>query len=336
MSRYLAPRNHILSMTAVLALTTAACNNSAFAERSGALAAPPAASPYSLEILDEMGLPVTNYHHRGRAYILGHSGERYVVRVTNPTPRRVEALISIDGLDAVDGEPADARKRGYVIQPYGELRVEGFRVSTAEVASFRFSSVRNSYAGRKGKARNVGVIGVAIFAEQEPPAMPLGQIVPEWQHYREDDARDRGGPRTGSRQYESAPSGGAQGAPPPAATERSDAAKAGRAEASASRRMPAMDEATGAPADPDYYQPPSPSARPGLGTEFGEYRYSAVTWTQFVRTHPTRPSAMLELRYNDAAGLQALGIRLVEADDVITRETAVPFPGDPHFARPPY
>jgi hypothetical protein len=333
MSRYQAPRPHIISLTAALALAAAACDNSAFAERAGALASPPAASPYSFEVLDEMGLPATTFHHRGRAYVLGHSGERYIVRVTNPTPRRVEALISIDGLDAVDGEPADMRKRGYVIQPYGELRVEGFRISTAEVASFRFSSVGNSYAGRKGKARNVGVIGVAIFAEQESPQMPLGHVMPEWQGYREDDARDRGAPRTGARNYDAAPGGGAQGAPAPAATERSDARKAGRAEASS--RMPSMDEEAGAPADPDCCAPP-PSARPGLGTEFGEYRYSAVTWTQFVRTHPVRPSAVLELRYNDAPGLQALGIRLVEANDVITRETAEPFPGDPHFARPPY
>lgn len=96
-----------------------------------------------------------------------------------------------------------------------------------------------------------------------------------------------------------------------------------------------MDEAAGAPAQDACCQPP-PSARPGLGTEFGEYRHSAVTWTQFVRTHPNRPSAVLELRYNDAAGLQALGIRLVETDDLITRETAVPFPGDPRFAHPPH
>jgi hypothetical protein len=333
MSRYQAPRPHILSMTAALVLATAACNNSAYAERTGALASPPAASPYSIEILDEMGLPITTYHHRGRAYVLGHSGERYVVRVTNPTPRRVEAVISIDGLDAVDGEAADLRKRGYVIQPYGELRVEGFRVSTAEVASFRFSSVRNSYAGRKGKARNVGVVGVAIFAEQEAPQMPLGHVMPEWDDYRGDGVRDRAAPRTGARHYETAPGGGAQGAPPPAATERSDAAKVGRAEAA--RRMPSMDAEASAPADEACCEPP-PSARPGLGTEFGEYRYSAVTWTQFVRTHPVRPSAVLELRYNDAAGLQALGIRLVDTNDVITRETAVPFPGDPHFARPPY
>lgn len=331
MSRHQALRPHVLlSSTATLLLTLAACNGSAYAERAGALATPPAASPYSFEILDESGLPLTTYYHRGRAYVLGHSGERYIVRVTNPTPRRVEAVISIDGLDAVDGEPADTRKRGYVIQPYGELRVEGFRVSTSEVASFRFSSVQSSYAGRKGKARNVGVIGVAIFTEQEAPQMPLGHVMPEWDDHHHARGRDRARPRTGARD-ENAP-GAAQGAPPPAASERS-AKAAGRAEAA--RRMPSMEPEAGAPADAECCQP-APSARPGLGTEFGEYRHSAVTWTQFVRSHPVRPSAVLELRYNDAPGLQALGIRLVDRHDVITRETAVPFPGDPRFARPPY
>jgi hypothetical protein len=35
-----------------------------------------------------------------------------------------------------------------------------------EVAAFRFGSVRGSYAARKGNDRNVGVIGVAFFAER--------------------------------------------------------------------------------------------------------------------------------------------------------------------------
>jgi hypothetical protein len=265
-----------------------------------------------------------------------------VVRVTNPTPNRIEALISIDGLDAVDGEPADMRKRGYVIQPYGELRVEGFRVSTEQVASFRFSSVGNSYAGRKGKARNVGVVGVAIFEEQGPPQMVIPQAAPEWHgqgYYRGGGAdRDRAVPAPSAPaadDFEGAPGGAATGkAPEPRAAERADAAKsAGRAEVS---RRPSMhmNEEASAPADGACCAPP-PSARPGLGTEFGEYRYSAVSWTQFVRTHPVRPSAVLELRYNDAPGLQALGIQLVDTNDIVTRETATPFPGDPGFAQPP-
>jgi hypothetical protein len=339
MSRYPAPRPHLVSVFGALLLGATACNNTAYADRTapGAIAAAPA--PYSIEILDEMGLPTTAYHHRGRTYVMGQAGERYVVRVTNPTPRRIEAMISIDGLDAVDGEPADMRKRGYVIQPYGELRVEGFRVSTEQVASFRFSSVGNSYAGRKGKARNVGVIGVAIFEEQGPPQMALGQAAPEGQGYYRGgggagDDRDQAAPSAPGKDFGGATGGDPRSAPEPRAAERADAAKSsGRIEASRSR-APSMNEEAGAPADSACCQPP-PSARPGLGTEFGEYRYSAVSWTQFVRTHPVQPSAVLELRYNDAPGLQALGIRLVHESDIVTREAATPFPGDPHFAQPP-
>ena len=46
------------------------------------------------------------------------------------------------------------------------VEIDGFRQSMDEVAAFRFGSVRGSYAGQKGNDRNVGVIGVAVFAER--------------------------------------------------------------------------------------------------------------------------------------------------------------------------
>ena len=52
---------------------------------------------------------------------------------------------------------------------------------------------------------------------------------------------------------------------------------------------------------------------------------------------PGRPVAIAELRYNDTAGLMALGIPvqpLPDAGELMTRETADPFPGD-RFARSP-
>jgi hypothetical protein len=76
--------------------------------------------------------------------------------------------------------------------------------------------------------------------------------------------------------------------------------------------------------------------RPGLGTEFGESRYSAASYTKFVRA-ADRPIAIAELRYNDSAGLMALGIPVAPMPDdgeIMMRETADPFPGD-NFARPP-
>ena len=51
-----------------------------------------------------------------------------------------------------------------------------------------------------------------------------------------------------------------------------------------------------------------------------------------------RPIAIAELRYNDTAGLVALGIPVQPIPDegeIMMRETANPFPGDRHFSRAP-
>jgi hypothetical protein len=79
------------------------------------------------------------------------------------------------------------------------------------------------------------------------------------------------------------------------------------------------------------------TARPGLGTEWGEERYSAVDFTRFERANQSTPSALAELRYNDAEGLRALGVILQPAPDsneIEQRETANPFPAR-GFAAPP-
>lgn len=88
--------------------------------------------------------------------------------------------------------------------------------------------------------------------------------------------------------------------------------------------------------------PPSKAApeteRPGLGTEFGERRHSSVRYTSLVREYPTRPSHVVEVRYDDRRGLIALGISVDEArpaaDDLSLRENADPFPNN-RFASPP-
>jgi hypothetical protein len=132
-------------------------------------------APYDVQVIRENGNTLPTYGHRDRFYVQGNAGERYIIRVTNPTARRVEAVVTVDGLDVIDGEDGDLRKRGYVVPPYGEVRVEGFRTSQSDVATFRFNSVNDSYANKKGKARNVGVIAVAIFEEIGP--QPEQQII---------------------------------------------------------------------------------------------------------------------------------------------------------------
>jgi hypothetical protein len=292
-------------------------------------------APYDVQILRENGDTLPTYAHRGRFYVQGNAGERYVVRVQNPTPNRIEAVVTVDGLDVVDGENGDLRKRGYIVPPYGEVRIEGFRTSTEDVATFRFSSVADSYAGKKGKARNVGVIAVALFEEEvQRPQEIIVQGAPPPHRFRRpaDDfevhSRAEGkAPSAPSKQAMRRPAPAPRPAPPPAA-------EAGGAPApSASAPADFYDEAP-----PPVVTREQSRSRPGLGTEFGEQRYSAVSFTRFVRA-ANRPIAIAELRYNDAAGLMALGIHvqpLPDEGEIMTRETADPFPGDHHrFATRP-
>lgn len=119
--------------------------------------------------------------HEGRRYVLGSLGQRYRVRIKNPTDARVEAVVSVDGLDALDGKAASLSKRGYVIPAFGSVTIDGFRTSLDTVAAFRFSSVSDSFAGRKGQDRNVGVIGVAFFRERAE--LPV-EVAPTWRPRR--------------------------------------------------------------------------------------------------------------------------------------------------------
>lgn len=101
-------------------------------------------------------------------YFEGRPGQRYAVVLLNPSPVRREVVVSVDGLDTMDGLPASLRKRGYILEPRSEFAVEGFRTSAETVAAFRFGSVANSYSERRhGTSRNVGVIGLAVFAEND-------------------------------------------------------------------------------------------------------------------------------------------------------------------------
>lgn len=120
----------------------------------------------TVSLLDEGRRPLPSVRAGGRVYVVGEHGQRYLIQVRNHSPNRVEIVASVDGLDVIDGRPANYRKRGYILAPYGTLEIEGFRRSEDAVASFRFGSVRDSYAERKGEGRNIGVIGVAFFAEQ--------------------------------------------------------------------------------------------------------------------------------------------------------------------------
>jgi hypothetical protein len=116
---------------------------------------------------DENGRLFPGFTAGGKDVVVGEAGRRYTILLHNNTDRRVEVVLSVDGLDVLDGRPASFDKRGYILDARGDVEVDGFRRSLDAVAAFRFGSVRGSYAGQKyGDVRNVGVIGLAVFGER--------------------------------------------------------------------------------------------------------------------------------------------------------------------------
>jgi hypothetical protein len=120
----------------------------------------------TVSLVDRSGSPLRAARVDGHLVAVGSDGDRYMVRVSNHSGVRIEAVATVDGLDVIDGSDGDVNKRGYVVAPYDTLDIEGFRESQGSVRAFRFGHVSDSYAARRGKDRNVGVVGVAVFRER--------------------------------------------------------------------------------------------------------------------------------------------------------------------------
>lgn len=116
------------------------------------------------------GSPYDRYEAGSRRIVIGKSGSRYEISVKNNTRHAMEVVASVDGLDVMDGKPASVTKRGYILPAKGRISINGFRLDNDKVKSFLFGSVDNSAASKAGMARNVGVIGLAIYGEDEAQA----------------------------------------------------------------------------------------------------------------------------------------------------------------------
>ena len=59
----------------------------------------------------------------------------------NRTHQRIEAVVTVDGRDVISGQVGDyTKQRGYVIDAYDSVLIEGFRRSMNTVAAFRFTN----------------------------------------------------------------------------------------------------------------------------------------------------------------------------------------------------
>jgi hypothetical protein len=118
--------------------------------------------------------PVPTVHHQGSTYLpVRRMGAEYQIRVWNHGPRRVTAVVSVDGLSVLNGQPASEDHPGYIVEPRSSIVIDGWRRDRHTVAAFTFSDRSDSYAARMGHPENVGVIGLVAFEEMSRLPRPL-------------------------------------------------------------------------------------------------------------------------------------------------------------------
>lgn len=126
----------------------------------------------SVSLVDGAGRVLDALDVGHQRYAIGAPGERYEIEIRNHSGQRYEVVASVDGLDVIDGGHASTRKRGYILEAYDTVVIDGWRTREDEVAAFRFGRVQDSYAARRGAPRDIGVIGVALFSERAPRWTP--------------------------------------------------------------------------------------------------------------------------------------------------------------------
>ena len=146
-----------------------------------------------------------------RLYFQAFKGRNYGVRLTNQTGERVGVLLTVDGLNVINGNRSSQSRHEpmYVLDPYESTVIRGWRTSLDEVRKFVFVDEQRSYAERTGQGNgDLGWLRVTTFREAGG-----------WQRYRPQTSRDQDEFKQRADRQEAAP------APPMAELHGGDDAK---------------------------------------------------------------------------------------------------------------
>jgi hypothetical protein len=127
---------------------------------------------FNFEVLVD-GRPVKRYYDRsGQIWIEGRKGTQFTLRVKNNSHGRILGIVSVDGLNVVDGKHVPIEdSRGYVLNSYSSINIPGWKINQDEVREFYFTvNGRDSYVRKIGAdERNIGVIAAAVYKEKQYP-----------------------------------------------------------------------------------------------------------------------------------------------------------------------
>jgi len=241
---------------------------------------------YELVVRPRGRAQADEYFHNGSIWIEGREGSNYTIDVTNNTAGRVLFVISVDGLDVLDGKPAGLDSQGYMVSPRQTISIPGWRLNDRQAAEFYFSRNRESYVTSiGGSTANTGVIGAMVFAEKHRMAWASGvKGVQSWNSH-------------------------------PGVT-------AGMVDTSwVARKIAAGQTITSASVGAAMQ---NSMVSQEVGTGFGDATQWQTNQSAFERADPNMPDCILAVYYNTARNLEKMGIRLRRRNDVAYQ--ANPFP----------
>jgi hypothetical protein len=222
-----------------------------------------------------------------RKYFEAIAGGHYSLVVRNTTSSRVGVLITVDGLNVVNGERSalSPNETMYVLGPWETTTIRGWRTSLEDIRRFVFVDERRSYAERTGQANSdMGWIRVLAFREQRN-WWDRRQVEP-WFNRPGFDERSR----NEGRRDQAPPT--EQGAEPQASAPAPASPPAARGQAKTLQGTDQLGDAREGGSYP--------------GTGWGEHGRDVVGRTQF--TAERRATDTHVFRYEYASGLHALGI----------------------------
>ena len=232
----------------------------------------------------------------GQRYVAGRPGARYGITIRNLRRERILVVMSVDGINVLNGQTAGWNQDGYVLGPLGAGQIAGWRKSDREIAAFEFTAPADSYASRTGRPLDLGVIGVAVFSERRPEPRPVPPPVMQSTPMQDRAAANKA----------AAPAEAEAAAPAPAAPAGS--LGAGAASDAAPSALARRERST--------------MAEQKLGTGHGQREESVITHTRFERARST-PDEVIALRYDSRANLIRMGV-IPDPDERVARPRAFP------------
>lgn len=284
---------------------------------------------------------IPEYGHKGLTFVEGRPGQPYTLKLRNDSAQRVLAVVSVDGLNVVDGQPCTPQGRGYIIPAYSTVDIDGWRTSLSEVHRFKFEGKEQSYSkSTTGEVQNCGIISAKFFSEKPSPIQPYREVhhhhhhedhwypmpypvyprpTPIWPTWREIWYSTSAGPEIGS-------TGSLSGVTMKCASNMASGqytlSNSGAQYCASSDPGISVNMMAAASEVPEFK----------LGTGWGEAKADNVSETSFDRE---KELCTLAIYYADAAALEKVGIRLAK-DVAVTSPSSPELPqGFPGFCKQP-